>query len=284
MSVAERVSEWIPVLWFVVAVGILAILWLSGTLEKLLRRVTKFGGFGLSFEFTEASARQTRESVEDGLGVIRKAIQRKLAGDVRSAGLQEAFRTALESTDLNGKTGYRATIHIQDPLYANQLYQLLNYYPKGKGAGRTFSARAGIIGMAWRTLEPDSWNQASTVTWRDLMQKWGMTADEAQERQSADSKKLFLAVPLFDPMDAVPIGVFYFDADDREGLGLNALPPLDDLTEEQKKAADDEAEQVLNHIGAQFINEFKERKMADVLAKLVEAIKKESPLLNLEAQ
>lgn len=263
-------------------------LWLSGTLNRLFERLTKFGGFGLSFEFTEKSARETRESVEQSLGTIRSAIQRKLTADVRAAGLQEAFGNVVQSSDLKDKKGYRCTIHIPDPLYLNQLYQLLDYYPKGGGSGRTFSSRAGIIGMAWRNLESDKWHQHTQITERDLIRQWGMTVGEAENRESTDRKKLFLAVPLLDVSDAVPIGVFYFDAENRQDLGLSDPLAPDESTAtqprpQQTQQAARDADEFLNRIEAQIKSEFR-KKMAEPLAKLVEAAKREGPQLALEGQ
>lgn len=274
MSIADRFVEWLPILWFLLVITILLLLWTSGVLGRLLDRVSGFSGFGFSFDFTEKSARETRDSVEQGLGAIRLAIQRKLAADVRAAGLQEALRSVVRATALNTKKGYRCTIHIPDPLYANQLYQLLDYYPKGGGAGRTFSARAGIIGLAWRNLSTEMWHQDTRITEEDLRRQWGMTATEAERRESADRKKVFLAVALFDVKDAVPIGVFYFDAEDPEDLGLPESSDADEGSE---------LDDFLRRIEEQIKSEFKE-KMAVRLATLVEAAKKEGPQLVLEGQ
>ena len=54
---------------------------------------------------------------------------------------------------MDPNAGYRATVHIPDVLFSDTLYQLLDYWPKGKGGGRRFSARFGILGLAWRLEE-----------------------------------------------------------------------------------------------------------------------------------
>lgn len=282
VSVADRVSEWLPVLWFLLTVIVLWLLWNSGLLASLIGRMSKFGGFGLSFEFTESSALQTRESVEQGLSAIRTRIRRRLSAEVHSSGLQEAFASLINSTSLKERKGYRATIHIPDPLYTHQLYQLLDYHPKGGGAGRSFSIRTGIIGMAWRHLEPDKWHQASHIDQKELMRQWGMTRAEAQAREAADSKKMFLAVPLFDENSAVPVGVFYLDADSPESLGLSATPP-DAADQAAKDAAPTEYDAYLDKLASEVVAAYK-AKMQKTLAGLVEKAKAESPRLALEGE
>ena len=276
MSLAERLSEWLPILWTVLGIAVLLALSLSGAVNGLLNRLTKFGGFGLSFEFTEKSAAETRDSIEQGLGAVRMKIRRRLAADVRAAGLQEAFATLIGKTDaLVGKRGFRATIHIPDPLYANQLYQLLNYHPKGGGAGRAFSTRSGIIGMAWRNRAPDRWYQGLTDE-IELRRKWGMTPEEAAERVSADSEKLFLAFPLFDESGAVPIGVFYFDSTKVDNVvAVPAGTPEDQVT----AATDAFLDELEQDITARFATT-----LAKPLASLVAKAKAESPQLDLEGQ
>lgn len=272
MSLAERLSEWLPVLWTLLSIAVLAALTLSGTLSELLKRVTKFGGFGMSFEFTEKSAAQTRDSVQEGLAVVREKIRRRLAADVRAAGLQEAFATLIGKVAvLANKRGFRATIHILDPLYKNQLYQLLDYHPRGGGAGRAFSTRSGIIGMAWRNGESDRWYQGLTGE-GELKRKWGMTPEEAAERVSADSEKLFLAFPLFAEGCLRPIGVFYFDAAKVE----NVVTVPVGTPEERDAAKDAFLDQLQVDVTALF------QGMAKPLARLVERAMTESPQLDLE--
>lgn len=274
MSAAERLSEWLPVLWTLLAIAVLLALLVSGEAGRLLKRITKFGGFGLSFEFTEKSAAETRDAVEQGLDTVRAKIRRRLAADVRTQGLQEALATLIDNAPgLADKRGFRATIHIEDPLYANQLYQLLNYHPKGRGAGRAFSTRSGIIGMAWRNRCSDRWHQGGTEK-TELMRRWGMTPEEAADRVSSDSEKLFLAIPLFDKSATVPIGVFYFDTDRARNVVAVPAGATDD---ELKASTDDFLDALEQHVVERFA-----ATMADRLEGLVAKAKAESPQLDLE--
>src|SRR5215472_8289002 len=110
----------------------------------------------------------------------------------------------------------RATIHVPDIVVNDYLYQLVPYYPRpaaGGPAGRRFSQRYGLIGRAWRLQQ--SKGQGETVHGADtatqLIERWGMTADEA-----ADGSHLapaILCVMLRDPDAAhVPIGLLYIDS------------------------------------------------------------------------
>lgn len=297
MSLADRASDWLPLLWYLLAVLVLAYLVLSGAVASLLRRITRFGGFGLEFTFDEQSATQTRETIESGLESVRKTITRELEADVRARGLQEALATILDSTSL-GRSGvsYRATLHIEDPLYANQLYQLLDYHPKGGGHGRSFASRQGIIGLAWRTLEVHSWHQEEGLTDADLIRMWGMTRDSASRRVVADKTKFFLAFPVYDSTSTIAVGVFYIDSQEKPD-DLLPKPPTDEAiadtlaaiekdTGEKEQDVSDEVKEIrarARTLAAEITAELHTR-MAKPVADLVESAKRRSPQLTLENQ
>ena len=218
----DQLADALPLLWFALVAVILFALWYSGIAGDLLRRIGKFTGFGLSFEFSTEGAQQARDALEPQLATLRQSIVRLLEAEVRQRSLQEGFGRMLDEGPLKNKRKYRATIHIQDPLFANGLYQLLDYHPRGRGHGRTFSTRSGIIGMVWRTGEADSWNQSSTIQWHDLIRQWGMTKREADEREVADRKKEFLALPLRDPTNTRQVAVLYLDSEE-EGIFGSSL-------------------------------------------------------------
>jgi hypothetical protein len=215
----DQLVDALPLLWFALVAVVLFALWYSGLAGDLLRRIGKFTGFGLSFEFSADGAQQARDALEPQLASLRRSIVRLVEAEVRQRSLQDGFGRMLEEGPLKGKRKYRATIHIQDPLFENALYQLLDYHPRGGGHGRTFSTRSGIIGMAWRTGKYDSWNQSSAITWHDLIRQWGMTKREADEREVADRKKEFLALPLRDPTNTRQVAVLYLDSEEQGIFG-----------------------------------------------------------------
>lgn len=259
VSVADRVAEWLPVLWFVVAGCLLAFAAGTGLLSSLLRRLTKAGGFGVSFDFSPESAKATRDTIEGALGDLRKTITRELEAEVRARSLQRALGKVLQETQLRDETKFRATIHIQDPLFNDWLYQLLDYYPTGGGHGRSFSTRAGIIGKVWRTDRFDTWRQEEGVPLRRLIQEWGMTPEEAARRQVSDETKGMMAIPLHDRADSRPIAVMYLDSTEPNLFGAN---------EHAREAL--VAEITASHL----------EKLADPLTDLVETVLRSSPQLS----
>jgi len=223
----------------------------------------KFGGFGLEFEFSEDSAKQTRDSIESSLETVRKTIRRELEADVRARALQSGLKSVLERSRLRTADNYRATIHIPDPLYDNWLYQLLDYHPKGAGHGRAFSNRVGIIGLAWRLHQDEEWSQSSGISLDDLIRQWGMTHREAAGRRATDGFKEMVAVPLTDPTDSRPVGLLYLDSKEEGCLGLQRADRL---------ALAEELRGICNE------------KLSKSLSELVESAMRRSPQLSLEAQ
>lgn len=263
VAIAERLVDLLPLLWFAFVVVLAVGLWTSGLVPGLLRRIRKFGGFGLEFEFSEDSAKQTRDSIESSLESVRKTIRRELEADVRARALQSGLKSILEASRLGTRDNYRATIHIPDPLYDNWLYQLLDYHPKGAGHGRAFSNRAGIIGLAWRLHQDQEWSQSSGISLDELIRQWGMTHREAADRRASDGFKEMLAVPLTDPSGSRPVGLIYLDSQVQGSLGVERLDRLA-LAEELRAIYD--------------------AKMSKSLSELVESAMRRSPQLSLEAQ
>lgn len=101
----------------------------------------------------------------------------------------------------------RCTIHIQDILFEETLYQLLDYFPKGKigGSGRIKSSRFGIIGLAWRTEKSQIRGNVSNTD-SELIEKWGMDRNEAV---SDSSIKSFAAILV---KNGTNLAVIYFDS------------------------------------------------------------------------
>jgi hypothetical protein len=225
MSAGGAVSDWLPALWFVAAVVGVGWLVLSGAAMGLVQRVTKFSGFGVAFDFTNESASKTRDSIEEGLGAVRARITRELESEVRTLSISSALQTVLTTDPVVREGGYRAAIHIPDPLYQNYLYQLVDYFPKGGGHGRAFSTRAGLIGRCWRLSTNDQSTSLEGVPLSMLMEDWGMTYREASARQ-VDHTKVMLAILLRDESGARPLGVLYLDSEDGDRFGSNDVDRL----------------------------------------------------------
>ena len=113
---------------------------------------------------------------------------------------------AIEDARLK-KSGYRGTVHVMDALYSDALYQLVDYYPRGRGAGRRFSTRFGILGRAWRLKRSVEEPSVPTRTDR-LINEWGMTQEQAAD--AARGRQSFVCIVLSD--EGSPRGVLYLDA------------------------------------------------------------------------
>jgi hypothetical protein len=118
---------------------------------------------------------------------------------------------------------YRCTIHVPDPVSERRLSQLLDYYPKGGGAFRTFSERYGIIGKVWRTENsevvgtlfaglPSGATPEQKI--ERIMRDWGMERREAERALDRPSYLCFLL-----KHDDRKLGVIYMDSKKEDAFG-----------------------------------------------------------------
>lgn len=130
------------------------------------------------------------------------------------------MRTVLRDGEREAEK-FRATVHVEDALVRNALYQLVDYWPSGKGAGRRFSVRFGILGRAWRlgyslyaSDVPVSEDRGGRQRMKDvdgekaLIEQWGMT--RAQARTAATGQRSFVCIVLHD--EGQRVGILYMDA------------------------------------------------------------------------
>ena len=174
-------------------------------LPSLISRFSgiKAAGYEISFS-SEGAKRLSDDLITDIQGYAENAkreydrhseihkIKPKL-GDCAKA-LSKATQLCGVS-DSGFKNGdWRATIYIQDVVFSDALYQLINYYPNGHGGGRRYSVRFGAIGLAWRSGQLEIWNGSTTTEdVSELVKKWGMHRAEAE---SAQARELAICVPL----------------------------------------------------------------------------------------
>lgn len=195
-------------------------------LLTLFGRIRRISAFGVEFDLTPRAAVQTRTNVETGFDELRGKIKRQFDMLIDSESLNSKLLSVAEnvvyprlSSD-DAKRSYRCTIHIQDILFEDALYQLLDYYPQGGGRGRTRSIRFGIIGRAARLNQSDIQSDVTTNS-EKLIEAWSMTPGEVaivgRDRRS------FAAVPLYDSSRTL-LGIFYVDARPSNAW---ADPPLD---------------------------------------------------------
>lgn len=180
-------------------------------LRPLLRRVRKIAGGGFTLELSEEAAAATKSDVE---GAIREYSVKlrdefdRLAHveDVRNR-MAGAVEAALDGHKMPDDADLRATVHIQDALYTQVLYQLVSYWPGGRGADRRYSTRFGILGRAWR-LEESHYEPEVPTEPSKLIKEWGMTREQA--RQQARGRSSFVCILLRHGGSLV--GILYIDA------------------------------------------------------------------------
>jgi hypothetical protein len=86
----------------------------------------------------------------------------------------------------DGKKTFRSTIYVPDLVFEEARYQLLDYYPKGKGKGRIIPRRYGLVGRAFRA-EGSLTQNAVPGDVQQLVIDWGMTRDEAARKNTRHS-------------------------------------------------------------------------------------------------
>lgn len=192
-----------------ITVGLL--LWTKAgkALLTSLRQV-KFGQ--LQVDLGKDSPAEVKSALEDVFRRNRKAVSRQFE-EVSHVHRVDELRNAVARGVLAQTArhqGFRCTVYVPDVLFDDSLYCLLDYWPKGKAAGKAYSVRYGIIGRAWRLLE----SQAKDVVPGDrntLLAEWGMTDREAAGHTQARS---FLAVLLTLPdVQDDPVGIVFADGD-----------------------------------------------------------------------
>jgi|SRR5271157_3735891 len=169
--------------------------------------------FGAEF----APLPDVKASTEEGILEYRKKVQQQYDAQVREQALRQILNRVVEEVQKEVQSeprGFRFpadtryTVHVPDILFAETLYQLLDYFPSGGGRGRAWSVRFGLIGRSWRLNESITQGEVPTQD-RALIADWGMTKEEArragQGRQSFSSTVLQTA-------NGIYVGIFYMDS------------------------------------------------------------------------
>jgi hypothetical protein len=188
--------------------------------------------FGTEFVLSEEAGTDAEQAIE----VYRKQVKRKFDSlveihDIRSkleAVIGEVNRIIERRMKI---TDSRCTLHVPDILFADTLYQLLDYYPLGGGRGRTFSSRFGIIGLCWRSKEDQIKGEVPTDP-QELIRDWGMTTEQAAA--SGNGRQSFMALVLRDHI-GTPVAIFYMDAKEKNAFGDDS--GRDDFGDKLKRQA-----------------------------------------------
>lgn len=195
---------------FVVLTGLLLLVF-STSGQRLLQqlRLQRVAGFGFEIELSPEGATELRVTLEQAFADYRSRAQTEFDRLSHKHKVDERLgRAVREAIEPLGGSGLRCTVYVQDPLFKDGLYCLVDYYPDGRARGRTFSIRFGIIGRAWRKQESQLEEEVSSDR-KMLVHEWGMTAQEADvaQRRAAD----LMCVVLKD--DGEIVGVLFASAD-----------------------------------------------------------------------
>lgn len=136
--------------------------------------------------------------------------------------IQTLLKNAIVANISDRPEGLRATIHVNDVIFPDYLYQLVDYYPVGGGAHRRFSQRYGIIGRSWRSKTSHGTGDAfagAGGSVQALVENWGMTEDEAHGQVNARPACLSVIVR----HQSIPVGVLFIDSKQKEAFGSEAV-------------------------------------------------------------
>lgn len=188
-----------------------------GRIESLLRPFKSLKLFGQEFVLNQWGG----HNAETAIRFYRDEVQAKFDRKVKKLKIVTMHRNVLEQhaktviPDLLSKQ-VRSTIHVPDMLFDEALYQLIDYYPEypKTSHGRSFPARYGIIGKAWRLEESQYQADVSTDN-KKLILEWGMTKEEAAK--AGKDRQSFACIIL--KAGQKPLGIFYLDAPERDAFG-----------------------------------------------------------------
>ncbi|MGO9334598.1 MAG: hypothetical protein ACLQCU_11230 [Acidimicrobiales bacterium] len=234
--VVTQVQNWVnalrPLFWPGLVLILVAYLIISGQLAKLLSRLRGASGGPFKIELSEEGAKATKDGVETQFSAMRSQLRSEFDRIAKKKKLKEKLTAVMTAPDIaawlsgpkSGETPrYRCTVHVPDPLLRDHLYQLLDYFPDGQGRGRSFSCRAGLIGVVWRTEAPQE--SEGSMSDARMVLEWGMTSREAALSR-ATGRRSFIGVPLKDPQES-PVGVLYLDSQDAGTFGDTAEKRLE---------------------------------------------------------
>ena len=203
-SYAELISSLIwPIIFFFIFFYLLFKKDVPRRLRNLLKTFKSIKMFGSEFTLNEELSDEIGKDAEEAFEYYRKQVNREYDRFVEMYDIRQKLESVIKSKEVIsalGKNikdfkgikdipGFRCTIHVPDILFRDTIYQLLDYYPSGRGVSRTWSARFGIIGRAWRLRKSQTQGNVPTEN-NELIVEWGMTQEEADK--SGKGRKSFV--------------------------------------------------------------------------------------------
>ncbi len=257
-----------PVVVLIVLI-VLIILFSSDTAASKLSNIFKPFKSVKLFAAEFVLSEEAKSSTEGILTKYKKQVKEQFDKWIQRKNLTFSFHAVIQE-DIHeffavhniDKSSFRFTIHVPDLLVENTLYQLLDYYPKGKGAGRVKSIRFGIIGKAWR-LQQSQVNANVSTDETNLITDWGMTKKEVEESGAGSRNISHAAIILKDK--SIPLGVFYIDA------------PLSNAFNDPRNYNSDVSKQLIQKVE----EACKTKGVIEILSKLSEELRGKAPLIKL---
>lgn len=228
-------------------------------LQRIFRHIRSLKVPGLEVVVGE----ELKETAEEAFKFHREQVKKQFDSWAQRQAIRETVNRILEEDvepflrrQLDPCPGYRCTIHVPDILFADSLYQLIDYAPMGEGPrGRAWSVRYGMMGKQWRLGSSGSSGEIPTNV-EDLIRDWGMTRAEAREAGRRQS----LVCAILQPENRDPVGIFYLDAANANAFGTReqAEPLLTVITQSCKKHG-----------------------LVDALAMIRDELRKQAPLIQI---
>ncbi len=187
-------------------------------IDTVSRRVTRVKGYGIEVELSPEKAAELRDNLQDVFTEYRTKMKAKFDQLVLAYNIREHIKTiTMQCLTEDQKKDYRCTVHVPDVLFEDGMYQLIDYYPKGMGAGRSFSIRFGMVGKAWRLGKSQIQGNIDPMP-ANLIESWGMKREEA-EAAKGDRRSIACIILHFNNVD---VGVLYLDAAGERVFGANS--------------------------------------------------------------
>lgn len=229
----DHVTEWVElvhaVAWpFVVLVALCLVSLPPGRrmLNQLLGRISKFKGGGFEVDLTAKESSQVKQTLGEAVREFRKPIKQEFDRQAKVERVRQGVECVCQEVLLGALTSpgkaLQATVYVADVLFDGLLYRLIDYYPKGGGAGTVYSIRFGIIGKAWRLEE--SLAEFVEPEEKALIENWGMTI--ADTVKSGKSTKSFVCVILRDAA-GLRVGLLFVESDGENAFAGDVVAKLE---------------------------------------------------------
>jgi hypothetical protein len=206
------------VIWPLVALA--GILFLSSRrgakfIRAILRHTRRIKAFGVELELgDEEEARRLKVDLEKNFREYRDDVavefdlqaKRFDVARLLACVAEEVIEPAIDPQD---DDRYRCTVYVEDIVFEDALYRLLNYYPGGDGKGKTFPTRFGIIGRSWRLARSEGPTKVPHDR-EELITTWGMTREEAASQLTS---KWYMTFLLGKGRTDPAVGLLFVEAD-----------------------------------------------------------------------